>query len=134
MATQKLSPTGWIINITLDLGRDFVFEQARVRAPVEREELRKFIVEKRAVRIGATRAEPADNVAPGEMVYTVSYPELRGFFRFVGPVGYCVRQERERRAEANRKRNAARAERSALRRECAPLARRPASQSSAARL
>lgn len=134
MATQNLSPTGWIINITLDLGRDFVFEEARVRAPVDREEVRKFIAEKRAVRIGAVRAEPADNVAAGEMVYTVSYPAVKGYFRFVGPVGYLVREERQRRAEENRKRNAVRAERAALRRECVPLTHRSQSKSAAGRL
>ena len=56
------------------------------------------------------------------------------YYRFVGPTPTAIRRESARRAEANRKFKTAKAERVALRRECAPILPRGRQRSNTARL
>lgn len=126
MAKLILRNTGWMLGILIDLGRNFQWFPAgsKVGEPVDREFFR------RRARHGGfdllrVDPEPSDNAGPTDVVweFTQKPASSPGCFRFVGVNFYQVRLERSRRAEANRKLKAAKAERAEIGRECAPLNR-----------
>ncbi len=135
MAIHYMSPTGWIITIMLDLSRDFCWVQDGTRQVVDRETVRAFIANKRT-NLGFSTFDPSDNLQFDELVRTVHerVDGRQGYYRFVAPTPAAIRRERARRAEANRKLKTAKAERAALRRECAPVAGPGRQRSNTARL
>lgn len=136
MAIRYMSPSGWIITIMLDLSRDFCWSLGDgTQQAVDRETVRAFIANKRTI-LGLGTFDASDNLQPEELVRTVRerVAGSKGYYRFVGPTPAAIRRERARRAEANRKLKTAKAERTALRRECAPIAPLARRRSNSARL
>lgn len=137
MAKLILRNSGWMMNILIDLGRNFRWlpAGAELGEPVDREFFR------RRARFGGfdivrVAPEPADNAGATDVVwlFTAAHAVPAGCFRFVGVNFYQVRAERARRAEAKRQLKAARAERAALRRECVPISGAGGQRPSSARL
>ena len=136
MAIRYMSPTGWIITIMLDLSRDFCWSPGDgTQQAVDREKVRAFIANKRT-ELGFGTFDATDNLQPEELVRTARerVAGSKGYYRFVGPTPAAIRRERARRAEANRKLKTAKAERTALRRECAPIPTPGRQRSTTARL
>lgn len=135
MAIRYMSPTGWI-TIMLDLSRDFCWvEKDGTRQAVDRETMRASIANKRTY-LGHSPVDSSDNLQPEEWVRTAHehVEGSKGYYRFVAPTPAAIRREQARRAEANRKLKAAKAERGSLRRECAPINRSKPQRSNSARL
>lgn len=114
----KISRTGWIINITVDLARDIRWrEQDSEEIGIDREVVRSFIKEN-YILLSSAKPEDGDNLQSGETTYRVQTVQSpKGYYRFVGPDYWRIRQERVLRADAARREKAAKSERGQIRKE-----------------
>lgn len=131
----KISRTGWIINITVDLARNVSWrgkdgEETRV----DREAVRSFIKDN-YIQLSKGMPEDGDDLQADETVYRVQLVQSpNGCYRFVGPDYWQIRRERASRAERARREKTAKSERGQIRKETYSVPRPVKTRSTANRL